>query len=59
MLAGAAIIFFAYIGFDSVSTHAEEARAMKSLRLYNVAKTALHNIQHFVWGEFDATPYNF
>jgi APA family basic amino acid/polyamine antiporter len=26
MLAGAALIFFAYIGFDSVSTHAEEAR---------------------------------
>jgi APA family basic amino acid/polyamine antiporter len=26
MLAGAAIIFFAYIGFDSVSTHAEEAQ---------------------------------
>jgi APA family basic amino acid/polyamine antiporter len=26
MLAGAAIAFFAYIGFDSVSTHAEEAR---------------------------------
>ncbi|MGB5159093.1 amino acid permease [Desulfobacterium sp. N47] len=26
MLAGAAIIFFAYVGFDSVSTHAEEAR---------------------------------
>ncbi len=26
ILAGAAIIFFAYIGFDSVSTHAEEAR---------------------------------
>jgi len=26
MLAGSAIIFFAYIGFDSVSTHAEEAR---------------------------------
>jgi APA family basic amino acid/polyamine antiporter len=26
MLAGASIIFFAYIGFDSVSTHAEEAR---------------------------------
>jgi basic amino acid/polyamine antiporter, APA family len=25
-LAGAALIFFAYIGFDSVSTHAEEAR---------------------------------
>jgi APA family basic amino acid/polyamine antiporter len=25
-LAGAAIIFFAYIGFDSVSTHAEEAK---------------------------------
>jgi APA family basic amino acid/polyamine antiporter len=25
MIAGAAIIFFAYIGFDSVSTHAEEA----------------------------------
>ena len=25
MLAGAAIIFFAYIGFDSVSTHAEES----------------------------------
>ncbi|MDO9170374.1 MAG: amino acid permease, partial [bacterium] len=26
MLAGAAIIFFAFLGFDSVSTHAEEAR---------------------------------
>jgi APA family basic amino acid/polyamine antiporter len=26
MLAGAGIVFFAYIGFDSVSTHAEEAR---------------------------------
>ena len=26
MLAGAGIIFFAYIGFDAVSTHAEEAR---------------------------------
>ena len=30
MLAGAAIIFFAYIGFDSVSTHAEEARESRS-----------------------------
>jgi APA family basic amino acid/polyamine antiporter len=29
MLAGAAIIFFSYIGFDSVSTHSEEARAPK------------------------------
>jgi APA family basic amino acid/polyamine antiporter len=27
MIAGAAIIFFAYIGFDSVSVHSEEARA--------------------------------
>jgi APA family basic amino acid/polyamine antiporter len=26
MLAGAAVVFYAYIGFDSVSTHAEEAR---------------------------------
>ena len=26
MIAGAAIVFYAYIGFDSVSTHAEEAR---------------------------------
>lgn len=26
VMAGAAIIFFAYIGFDSVSTHSEEAR---------------------------------
>jgi APA family basic amino acid/polyamine antiporter len=26
MLAGAAVIFFAYIGFDAVSTHAEEAK---------------------------------
>jgi APA family basic amino acid/polyamine antiporter len=26
MVAGSAIIFFAYIGFDSVSTHAEEAK---------------------------------
>ncbi len=29
MLAGAGMIFFAYIGFDSVSTHAEEARDPK------------------------------
>jgi len=29
MLAGAGIMFFAYIGFDSVSTHAEEARNPK------------------------------
>ena len=29
MLAGAALAFFAYIGFDSVSTHAEEARNPK------------------------------
>ncbi len=29
MLAGAAMVFFAYIGFDSVSTHAEEARNPK------------------------------
>ncbi len=29
VLAGAAIIFFAYIGFDSVSTHAEEAKNPK------------------------------
>ncbi len=26
MMAGAAIVFYAYIGFDAVSTHAEEAR---------------------------------
>lgn len=26
MLAGAALIFFSYIGFDSISTHAEEAK---------------------------------
>jgi len=29
MLAGAGVVFFAYIGFDSVSTHAEEARNPK------------------------------
>jgi len=29
MLSGAAVIFFAYIGFDSVSTHAEEAKNPK------------------------------
>src|SRR5947209_4356006 len=29
MLAGAAVIFFAYIGFDSVSTHSEEAKNPK------------------------------
>ncbi|MBI5375045.1 MAG: amino acid permease [Candidatus Schekmanbacteria bacterium] len=29
MMAGAAIIFFAYIGFDSISTHAEEAKNPK------------------------------
>ncbi len=26
MLAGSAVIFFAYIGFDSISTHSEEAK---------------------------------
>ncbi len=26
IMLGAAIVFFAYIGFDSISTHAEEAR---------------------------------
>ena len=30
MLDGAALIFFAYIGFDSVSTHAEEAKNPKT-----------------------------
>ena len=30
VLSGAAMIFFAYIGFDSVSTHAEEARNPKT-----------------------------
>src|SRR6267143_1156707 len=29
VMAGAAVIFFAYIGFDSLSTHAEEARNPK------------------------------
>jgi APA family basic amino acid/polyamine antiporter len=29
MLAGAGMVFFAYIGFDAVSTHAEEARRPK------------------------------
>jgi len=29
VLAGAAVVFFAYIGFDSVSTHAEEAKNPK------------------------------
>jgi basic amino acid/polyamine antiporter, APA family len=29
MMAGAAVIFFAYIGFDSISTHSEEARNPK------------------------------
>ena len=29
MMAGAAIVFFSYIGFESVSTHAEEARNPK------------------------------
>src|SRR5581483_10264836 len=26
MMLGASVVFFAYIGFDSISTHAEEAR---------------------------------
>jgi len=29
MMAGAAVIFFAYIGFDSISTHSEEAKNPK------------------------------
>src|ERR1051326_1678217 len=35
MLAGAATIFFAYIGFDSVSTHAEEARTPRHVSIQN------------------------
>ena len=48
MLAGAAIVFFAYIGFDSVSTHAEEAkqsaarRADRHHRLAGPLHGALH-----------------
>ena len=42
MLAGAAIVFFAYIGFDSVSTHAEEAR--------NPARDVPYRDHDFVFG---------
>lgn len=42
MLAGAATIFFAYIGFDSVSTHAEEAkRPQRDLPIGIVTSLAL------------------
>ena len=45
MLAGAAIVFFAYIGFDSISTHAEEARNPSRdvpIGIHDVART-LHS----------------
>ena len=47
MLAGAAIVFFAYIGFDSVSTHAEEAKplARRAHRHHRLAG-ALHRAVH-------------
>jgi len=42
MLAGAAAMFFAYIGFDSVSNHAEEARAPeRDIPLAIIASLAL------------------
>jgi APA family basic amino acid/polyamine antiporter len=45
MLAGAAIIFFAYIGFDSVSTHAEEAkRPQKDVPIGIIASLVLCTI---------------
>ena len=42
MLAGAAIIFFAYIGFDSVSTHAEEAQQPAARRAHRHHRLADH-----------------
>ena len=42
MLAGAAVIFFAYIGFDSVSTHAEEAQEPAARRADRHHRLARH-----------------
>jgi basic amino acid/polyamine antiporter, APA family len=42
VMAGAAVVFFAYIGFDSVSTHAEEARnASRDVPIGIIASLAL------------------
>lgn len=40
VLAGSAIVFFSYIGFDSVSTQAEEARKYASLSAAGSASTS-------------------
>ena len=42
VFSGAAMIFFAYIGFDSVSTHAEEARNPKTRRAHRHHQLAGH-----------------
>ena len=42
MLAGAAIVFFAYIGFDSVSTHAEEAATLSATCPIGIIVVAAH-----------------
>jgi basic amino acid/polyamine antiporter, APA family len=49
MLAGAAIIFFAYIGFDSVSTHAEEAKnPQKDVPIGIVASLAICTVLYIL-----------
>jgi len=49
VLAGAAIVFFAYIGFDSVSTAAEEARdPQKDLPIGIVASLAICTVIYIV-----------
>ena len=51
MLAGAAIIFFAYIGFDSISTHSEEAKNPKrDLPIGIIASLVLCTILYIAGG---------
>jgi len=58
--AGAAIIFFAYIGFDSVSTHAEEAKNPRvTCRLHHRVPAHLHGALHCRRGRPDGmVPYS-
>ena len=48
VIAGAAIVFYAYIGFDSVSTHAEEARNPQSRCAHRHHRLA-HALHGFVY----------
>ena len=51
IMLGASIVFFAYIGFDSISTHAEEARQpQRDVPIgIIISLVALHGALHGRW----------